>query len=114
MDGGAPYVVKPEKLDRFIGYQERSLALQAQMLEDLGKLETRGMDAASTAGEPTVSLIRKHAEAQALLRLLVQQPQQLQLLKHKQHNRRLKLLRHKLLHQLVAVIRTFLQQFKES
>lgn len=59
----AGYAVLPGKLDRFIRYQEQSLALYSKMFEELEK--GSGADAGVAA---SVARIREHALAEARLR----------------------------------------------
>lgn len=61
--GETPYRMEPDKLDRFISYQERSLALYSKMLDELSRAEAQDGGAASS-----VARVRKHAAAQEHLR----------------------------------------------
>lgn len=58
-DLGAPYLIREAKLERFIQYQERTLALYAQMLSDLAQVE--GADGGPAE---SVAVVKRHAEAQ--------------------------------------------------
>jgi hypothetical protein len=63
-DGGlpGPYLVVADTLDRFIRYQDRVLALQAEMLAELSRLEQ------VDGGAAAVSVIRRQVEAEEGIR----------------------------------------------
>ncbi|MBX5482698.1 MAG: hypothetical protein IRZ16_12790 [Myxococcaceae bacterium] len=65
VDGG--YVVDPDKLDRFIRYQRRTLASSAQMLEALAREEGSGLDGGMPSPE-AVAELRRLASGQERLR----------------------------------------------
>jgi hypothetical protein len=54
-----PYVIRAAKLERFIEYQEKTLALYSEMLADLGRAEAEDAGAAAP-----VAVVKRHAEAQ--------------------------------------------------
>ncbi len=58
-EGAGPYQIHPARLDKFIAYQEQTLALYQQMLAELGRVE--GTDGGAAAA---VGLVKKHAQAQ--------------------------------------------------
>lgn len=67
-DGGgqaSQYAVTQDGLERFIKYQERTLVLYAQMLDELGRADVPA-DAGTGAG--AVARVKKHAEAQESVR----------------------------------------------
>lgn len=65
LEAKSRYVVKEGTLDKYIAYQDKTMALYSALLEQLGKAE--GQDG-GTERHKTVALFRKHADAQEKVR----------------------------------------------
>ncbi len=57
-----PYGVTSEALDRYIALQERSLAIHAETVRELGRMVDAG------TGPEAIALVRRHADAMSALR----------------------------------------------